>query len=50
MNANAGRTDVSAMLADLPTVGPEVLETLHARLENAADRDAILVLDDKTWD
>ena len=42
MNANAGRTDVSAMLADLPTVGPEVLEALHARLEDAADRDAIL--------
>jgi methylated-DNA-[protein]-cysteine S-methyltransferase len=50
MNANAGRTDVSAMLADLPTVGPEVLEALHARLEDAADRDAILDVAYRTID
>jgi methylated-DNA-[protein]-cysteine S-methyltransferase len=50
MNANAGRTDVSAMLTDLTTVGPEVLQQLHGRLEDAADRDGILDIAYRTID
>ncbi|HEX6576908.1 MAG TPA: methylated-DNA--[protein]-cysteine S-methyltransferase [Jiangellaceae bacterium] len=42
MNANVARTDVSAMLADLTTIGPKVLEKMHGRLEDAADRDGVL--------
>lgn len=50
MNANVARTDVSAMLADLTTVGPEVLEELHGRLEDAADRDGVLDVAYRTID
>jgi methylated-DNA-[protein]-cysteine S-methyltransferase len=50
MNANVERTDVSAMLADLTTIGPDVLEKLHGRLEDAADRDAILDIAYRTID
>lgn len=50
MNANVARTDVSAMLADLTTVGPEVLGSLHGRLEDAADRHGVLDVAYRTID
>jgi methylated-DNA-[protein]-cysteine S-methyltransferase len=50
MNANVERTDVSAMLADLTTVGPEALEKLHVALEDAADREGILDVAYRTID
>jgi methylated-DNA-[protein]-cysteine S-methyltransferase len=50
MNANVERTDVSAILADLTTVGPEALEKLHVALEDAADREGILDVAYRTID
>jgi methylated-DNA-[protein]-cysteine S-methyltransferase len=50
MNANVERTDVSSMLADLTTVGPEALEKLHVALEDAADREGILDVAYRTID
>jgi methylated-DNA-[protein]-cysteine S-methyltransferase len=38
------------MLADLTTVGPEVLEKLHGRLEDAADRDGVVDVAYRTID
>jgi methylated-DNA-[protein]-cysteine S-methyltransferase len=42
MNEKTSEQGIDAMLAPLNTVSPEVLEKLHADLEDTADRDGIL--------